>query len=146
MRKLGVRSVQMDGVKLAPCRAQAAADALFLIDDSPAAAQAAGSFKLDLLLAKTDAVIVHSLGLALVIFVELPFGNMALFLGYDDIALVESLEIAQVACDSEAVSGMYEAVDADRTLTAVGDRIDGILRAGCDIAARRRYPHRRSAM
>ncbi len=77
----------------------------------------------------------HGFGLALVIIIELPFGNMELFLGDNDITLVERLEIAQIACDSEAVSGMHEAVDAGRTLTAVGYRIDGILRAGGNVSA-----------
>ena len=53
----------------------------------------------------------------------------------DDIRLVKLLEIAQIARDRQTVAGVHEAVDARCALAAVCDRVDGVFRPRCDIAA-----------
>ena len=91
--KLGVSAVEVDRVKLALCGAKSAADALFLVNDRPAAAEAARGLELDLRLGKPHAVIAHGFGLALVVFVKLPFRRVQLLDRDDDIRLVKLLEI-----------------------------------------------------
>ena len=54
---------------------------------------------------------------------------------YADIVAVQLNELAQVASDRQALTGVDEAVDGDHALAAVCDRVDGESRAVAHVAA-----------
>ena len=53
----------------------------------------------------------------------------------DDVVLVQLIELAQVAADGQALAFLNEAVQRLGAFAARGDRVDGELRAGVDVAA-----------
>ncbi len=125
----------MDRVKFALRGADTAADALVRVNDAAAAAQAAGSLGLDLLLSEGDTVVLHGEDL---LFVDGDLGScrlLELLCGQSDILLIKLLEITQVAVDRQCLADIYEAVDRYSTLTAGSDGVDGILGTGSAVAA-----------
>ena len=99
----------MDGVELALGCAQAAADALVLVDLGSAAAKAAGGFLAYLLFGEGQAVIGESLGLCSVVTGNLTRGVVKAD-GDDGIFLVELDELAAVAAEGQALAGCFVSI------------------------------------
>lgn len=114
--KLRTAAREMDGVELAADGADAAADALVLVNGSRPAAETAGGLQLDLLLGEGDTVILEGAGLALVMALLLTGRGFELFKGDLRVMLVKLLEISEVAGKGQTVPGVDIAVDADSSL------------------------------
>ncbi len=125
----------MDGVEFTLCGADTAADALIRINDAAAAAKAAGSLRLYLLLGEGDAVILHGKDLLLVDG-DLASCRLLVLIGrQSDVILIQLLELTQVAMDDQGLAYINEAVDRYRALTAGCNSINGIFGAGGAVAA-----------
>ena len=124
----------MDGVELALGGAEAAADALVLVDLGSAAAKAAGGFLAYLLFGEGQAVIGESLGLCSVVAGNLTRGVVKAD-GDDGLFLVELDELAAVAAKSQALAGIDEAVQRLCADESGSDGVDGELRPGDKVAA-----------
>ena len=130
--------LEADGVELALGGADAAADALVLVEDDCAAAEAALGLLLHLLLGEHTAQIVEGLlrlfGGAVVRV--LARGVVKALDRHGHGRGIERLVVAVVTADELALAGVHEAVDGHGGLFAGGDGVDGKLRAGHKIAAR----------
>ena len=135
LARLGVIAMQVDRVKLAAGRAQAATDALILIDDRHAAAQAAACFRLYLIFGEGDAVVLHGLCLARIVLDFLAHGRVEAVDVDNDVVLIQLVEIARITGKGKALAGLNVAVQANRALAAGGYRVDSELRAGVAVAA-----------
>ena len=127
----------MDRIKAAARGAYAAAEALVRIDKRGAAAEAAGGLFPDLFLGKGAAVVAEAGGLRRVPAWDLSRGGVTVALHAVEIhILLFKGPVSQpVAADDETLTGMHEAVDGYRSLLALGNRVNGKLRAGMRIAA-----------
>jgi len=125
----------MYGVELALGGADAAADALVGIDHAAAAAQAAGGLGLDLLRREGDALILHGKDLFLVDAGLAACGLAVAVRRKNDVFLIKLVEVSGVAVDGQGLANVHKAVDGHGALTAGGNGVDGVLRAGGAVAA-----------
>ena len=125
----------MDRVEHALGGAQAAADAAVRVDDADAAAQAAAGLRLDLLFGEGETVMLEGACLLRIVQDRLTGRAIEAVDAKDQIVLVELVELTQVAALGQALAVLNEAVQGLGAFAAGGNRVDGKLRAGVDVAA-----------
>ena len=115
---------EADGIKLALGRADAAANALVLVEHHGAAAEAASGLTVQLRVGEQA------------VFCCLPGRGLQLVDCNADAAARQRLIIPLVAADHEALVAVHEAVDRDRGLAALGDRARNVVRTGRSAAGK----------
>lgn len=127
--------MQADGIKLALCRADAAANALVRVHNAGTAAQTARCLDFDLILGQRQVRVTEGTVRVNARIQRGGLARCAVILAQRQIRLVQLVEVAAVAANRQAGVGLYKAVDGNCPLLARSNRVNGKPRPGADVAA-----------